>query len=391
MEQAVSLLLFLLLPVAAASGWYFARRGQRRADTRERNDFSAHYFKGLNYLLNEQPDKAIEVFIQMIEVDTETVEMHLALGNLFRRRGEVDRAIRIHQNIIARPTLNSGQRALALFELGQDYMRAGLLDRAEDLFQELLEIGDYEIQALRQLVEIYEQEKDWEKAIDTTRQLEELSGGELRGVVSHYYCELAEHALQDKDQARARDMVGQALHADQNCVRARILEAEMDRASGDCQAAIRSYKAVEGQSPEYISEIIEPLRQCSRQAGQLEELEGYLHHIMERYGGITPMLALAEVIRERHGERAASDFVVEQLRKRPSVRGLYRLIEFHLAHTEGAARENLLILNDLVKKLLDKRPFYKCNVCGFQGKTMHWHCPSCKRWNSVKPVQDVMV
>ena len=157
-------LVVILLPVAALSGWYYGRK-----DARERINspagvpgMSQDYFKGLNYLLNDRPDKAIEVFIKVLEVESETVETHLALGNLFRRRGEVDRAIRIHQNLVARPSLDKEQRALALLELGIDYMRSGLLDRAETLFKELIQTGMYERQVLRHLVDIYQQEQDWD-------------------------------------------------------------------------------------------------------------------------------------------------------------------------------------------------------------------------------------
>ena len=174
--------LWLLLPVAAGTGWWAARNATRRA-TREREGggFRSDYFQGINYLLNEQPDKAIEVFIKLIEVDSDTVETHLALGNLYRRRGDVDRAIRIHQNLVARESLSTSQRTEALLELGQDYMSAGVLDRAEDLFSEIAVDADYRMQALRQLIDIYEREKDWPKAIASARKLEQATGNSSDG------------------------------------------------------------------------------------------------------------------------------------------------------------------------------------------------------------------
>jgi len=204
-------LLWLLLPVAALSGWYL---GQRRADPgrdggRERG-LRSDYFKGINYLLNEQPDKAIEVFIKVLEVDQETVETHLALGNLYRRRGEVDRAIRIHQNLVARNTLSPEQRYEALLELGQDYLSAGLLDRAENLFKELAEASHYRVQALRQLIDIYEQEKDWDQAISCARQLERATGNQLGPVIAHYQCEQAEQLRERKEYKSALKLLGKA-------------------------------------------------------------------------------------------------------------------------------------------------------------------------------------
>lgn len=178
---------WLLLPVAALSGWLIGRRGSDSENNNPTKAFHPEYFKGLNFVLNEQPDKAIEVFIRMLEVDSETVETHLALGNLFRRRGEVDRAIRIHQNLIARPTLNREQRAHALLELGMDYMRSGLLDRAEGLFLELVESDLHLNQAYTELLEIYQQEKDWENAIIIARKLEVISGNSLNPVIAQFF------------------------------------------------------------------------------------------------------------------------------------------------------------------------------------------------------------
>ena len=180
-----------LLPVAALSGWLAARRSQNVGPSVSTGGLRSNYFRGINYLLNEQPDKAIEAFIRVLEVDSETVETHLALGNLYRRRGEVDRAIRIHQNIIARPTLRADQRNEALLELGNDYMRAGLLDRAENLFRELCDTDGYTVPALRQIIDLYQQEKDWDQAIVCARRLAGVSGEPLGRVIAHYYCEQA--------------------------------------------------------------------------------------------------------------------------------------------------------------------------------------------------------
>ncbi|MEO6697265.1 MAG: lipopolysaccharide assembly protein LapB [Gammaproteobacteria bacterium] len=382
-------LLWLLLPVAAVSGWWVAKRDNEYRAHYKTPGLSSHYFKGLNYLLNEQPDKAIEVFLKMLEVDSETAETHLALGNLFRRRGEVDRAIRIHQNLIARPTLSRPLRTLALLELGQDYMRAGLFDRAETLFLELIEMNDHTAPALRHLIDIYQQEKEWDKAIAVTKRWEEVTGKSCSEVIAHYYCELAEQSRQQSDLDQAMRMIERALEFDRNCVRASLLQGDMEVEAGDCKAAIRSFKRVEQQDPDYLPEIIEPLLDCYHKLGQTSEIIDYLKQILVKHSSISLILALAELLRQQAGDDAAANFITEQLRKRPSVRGLDRLIELNLAHSEGAARDNLLILRDLVKKLLEEKPVYKCNHCGFVGKLLHWQCPSCKTWNSMKPIHGV--
>lgn len=379
----------LLLPVAAMSGWWIGVRAKTQVRSQNNSELSSDYFKGLNYLLNEQPDKAIEVFIKMVEVDSETVETHLALGNLFRRRGEVDRAIRIHQNLIARPTLSRQQRTQALLELGQDYMRAGLLDRAETLFQELVDLDDYTEQALRYLMDIYQQEKDWDKAILVVQKLESITGKNKHTVLAHYHCELAEQAKHSRDVEQAKKMIKRALGYDKNCVRASLLLAETEAEAGDYSAAIQTYKSVQHQDADYLPEIMEPMLDCYNKLSSSAEMSIYLKQILQQHNSITLMLTLAELIRKREGDHPSASFITEQLRKRPSVRGLDRLIELNLAHTDGKAHENLLILKDLVTKLLEGKPVYKCNNCGFTGKSIHWQCPGCKNWNTVKPIQGV--
>ncbi len=383
-------LLWLLLPVAAASGWIAALRSTRRhSRAKATPSLRSDYFKGLNYLLNEQPDKAIEVFIKVLEVDSETVETHLALGNLFRRRGEVDRAIRIHQNLIARSSLTDPERGDALLELGQDYMRAGLLDRAEGLFQELVAVPAFGDRALRQLIEIYQQEKDWSKAVEAARQLERAAGKPYGGVIAHYYCEQAEEYVQEGNLEKALEVVKQALDVSSQCVRGSLTEGSLLEKSGDYRGAVRAYKRVEQQDPDYLPEIIEPLHRCFVKLGRPGDMVEYLGYLLERYGGITATLTLAEMKMEEEGEENAIRFLTEEQRRRPSVRGLDRLIEMSLSHVEGAAKEYLLILKDLTDKLLENRPVYKCHHCGFTGKSLHWQCPSCKHWGRIKPIQGV--
>ena len=184
----------LLIPAAAAAGWLAGRRGGEIKGGARVSRLSNTYFRGLNYLLNEQQDKAIEIFLQIAEVDKDTVETQFALGHLFRRRGEVDRAIRLHQNLVARIGLSEEQKTRAVLALGEDYMRAGLLDRAETLFTDLVKMGVHAPQALRQLIAIYQFERDWYKAIDHALEYEKTSGEPMGRVIAHFHCELAEKA-----------------------------------------------------------------------------------------------------------------------------------------------------------------------------------------------------
>ncbi len=380
-----STLLFLLLPVAFLSGWWVGRRNGRQSEV-QGEAFSSGYFKGLNYLLNEQQDKAIDVFVQMLEVDSETVETHLALGNLFRRRGEGDRAIRIHQNLIARPTLSKDQRARALLELGQDYLRAGMLGRAESLFLELMEQGLYQREALERLLDIYQQEKEWSKAIDAAKRIERSHGQRMGALIAHFYCEQAEVWWQKGDIKSALKCLKQALVAHKNAVRASLLKAGIEQQMGRHKQAIKTLSQVEQQDADFIPEAVPLLVQNYDALGQKHKGERYLRQLLEKYGGITPLLAVVDLLQEGQD---ASGLVIQYLRERPSVRGLDKLIELQLKSGRGELHENLLILKELADKLLQERMPYRCHNCGFGSKALCWQCPGCKQWSTIRPLQGV--
>ena len=378
--------LIWLLPVAAIISWFLGRLSVRKNDTSNLRLVHPEYFKGLNYVLNEQPDKAIEVFIKMLEVDSETVETHLALGNLFRRRGEVDRAIRIHQNLIARPTLSRDERSIALLELGIDYMRSGLFDRAENLFKEVVESGLHTMLAYTELLDIYQQEKDWDNAINTARRLEHASGQNFNQIIAHFYCEKAEELRARKENHTVRDNLHKAISIDPECVRASMLEAELIYEEGKYKQAIKAYKRIEKQNPDYLSEVIRPMVVCYRNLGELNELIKYLQEMVTQHGDITSIVVLSELIAEKEGDDAAVRFITTELKKHPTIRGLDHLIQFALAKAQGSTRESLYSIKELTGRLIKNHPLYKCSKCGFDAKLLHWQCPSCKHWSTLKPV-----
>jgi len=380
--------LLVLLPLAAISGWWIGRKRSSEDDGNS-GDFSSKYFQGLNYLLNEQPDKAIEIFIKMIEVDKETVETHFTLGNLFRRRGEVDSAIRIHQNLIARPSLTNKHKEQALYELGLDYMSAGILGRAESVFLELVETDSKKVEALKELLDIYQQEKDWSKGVETLKKYQSATGKNQNATIAQFYCELAEASKQKGDDELLRQYAREALACDKNCVRASLISGKAEMAAGNYKEAMVAYKKIENQDADYLPEVIEPILTCGQKLGIEKDMIVYLKGVLERHDGISTMIALANLIQQLVGDKEAITFVVAQLRKRPSVRGLNRLIELSLFRSEGSAKENLLLLKDLTTELLENRAVYKCNQCGFAGRSMHWLCPGCTSWNSIKPIQGV--
>jgi lipopolysaccharide biosynthesis regulator YciM len=378
-------LLWLLLPLAAASGWYAAHRDQRRRSSPKGGGLSPDYFRGINYLLNEQPDKAIEVFTQMLEVNTETVEIHLALGSLFRRRGEVERAIRIHQNLIARPTLDKAQRSQALCELAQDYHRAGLLDRAENLFLELAEIPAHAEQALRSLMHIYEQEKDWGQAIAAGRRLAMTAGRRLEPVIAQYQCELGERALQAGSWAQARACAMDALAVDAHCVRASILAGHVAAAQGKEREAIAAWQKIERQDAEYLDEVIDEIAAAYRRLNEESQLHAYLLGVAQRQPGMRTLTTLAELIGTRDGQLAAQTFIAERLRQQPSVPGLKRLIDLQVTQDAPATRVNLELIKSILDQLAAQQVGYQCRQCGFRGQALHWQCPACHGWTTMQP------
>lgn len=381
-------LLLLLLPVAAASGWWMAQRSAKKekAACVERDPA---YFRGLNYLLNEQPDKAIDVFVKLLEVDGETVETHLALGNLFRRRGEVDRAIRIHQNLIARPSLGREQRGLALLELGQDYMRAGLFDRAESLFSELVDMGLHRQRALSNLKEIYQQEKDWDRCLQVARQLETVSGQTQATEIAHYHCEQAAEALEAGDSKTAWALTVKALEVDKRCVRATLMQADMERARSDLKAAIKTYKQVVRQNSDFIPEMLPRLIDCYRQLDERDELAEYLRGLYQQQKDARVMLAFADVLQSNAAVDEAERLVAEHLRQHADLIGVERLIALkRRGSDEGTHQETLDILFRVVGRLLQRYPAYQCIQCGFTARRLYWHCPGCKGWGTVRPVPE---
>ncbi len=382
--------LFLLLPVAAFSGWLIGRRGGEKRGGQRVNKLSSTYFKGLNFLLNEQPDKAIEVFLQIAEIDKDTVETHFALGNLFRRRGEVDRAIRVHQNLVERPRLSQEQRTQAVFELGEDFMRAGLLDRAEELFSDLIEVEGVAARALRHLISISQQERDWPKAIEHAQRYEAATGEPMGKVLAQFHCELAEQARAKQDAEAARRHLHAARQADAYSVRAGILEGRMALAQDHQEDALAAFERVARYDVEALPEVLELLLQGYARLDARPRARAFLAEMIERYPGVSPVLVLAKMIGEDEGAEAARDFLIRQLRRRPSVRGQSALIDLSLPATQGSTRDTLEVVRELDLQLVASATAYRCNRCGFGARSHHWQCPSCKNWGTIRPVHDAI-
>jgi lipopolysaccharide biosynthesis regulator YciM len=380
---------FLLLPLAALSGWVIGRRGGQRHSDTQVSRLSTTYFRGLNYLLNEQPDKAIELFLHIAELDKETFETQVALGHLFRRRGEVDRAIRLHQALVQRSGLNDAQRVQALLALGEDYMKSGLLDRAETVFSELVEL-DLSPLALKHLIGIYQAERDWAKAIENARRFEQATGEPMGKLVAHFECELADRHRAAGELDAAREAVARAYGADANSVRAGMLEGRIELDAGNDAAALRSFERVARGDPDYLPEVLPSLLACYETVGDLPGARRFMAEMCEHYRGIAPVLALTRMIEKDEGVAAARAYLAKELKDRPSVRGESALIDLSLAERADPTA-TLVDLKHITDQLLVRNPSYRCTRCGFGARSHHWQCPSCKEWGSVKPLLNYAV
>ena len=372
---------WLLLLLAGVAGWFLAQIFYK---SRSKPKIPGEYLKGLNYLLNEQPDKALEVFIDLVDVDTETVETHLVLGNMFRRRGEVDRAIRIHQNLIARPALEAVDKSTALLELAKDYLKAGLLDRAESLLKDVIEIGMQTDEAYPLLLGLYEQEKEWSLAIETTKKLEKVKGKKMNHVTAHYYCELSEVALEN-DENEAKKLAKKALSYDKNCARASVLLGHIAMHEENYKAAIKFYIAVAEQKPEYLPEVFMSLREAFLRQNDQQGFKQFLHSIKDsNLSGIT-LSNLLEVLNEESVEKKMIlDWLLEK--SELSLLEVNGFLKSKNSEHQSISEIGLSKIQESVEQFIGDRSTHQCKQCGFHGKLLYWQCPSCHSWGTVVPI-----
>jgi len=321
------------------------------------------------------------VLIQMAEMDPDAAETHLVLGTLFRRRGETGRAIRIHQNLIARPNLERSLRAQAMYELGEDYLKAGLLDRAENIFVELTDAGGEVVEPLQELMRIYQQEREWRKAIEVATRLERAGLSGMGVVMGQYYCELAEEAWRNHDTASARRDLHAALQQDDRCVRASTLAGRLEAAEGNLVAAIASWQRVEHQDPELLDEVIGDLVAAYRARGEEQALAEYLAALLRRRRSVPAMLALADLTEAREGRAAALRFLLGGLKQHYCQEAVVRVLT--LLQADGVKGYGD-VTDLLLRHASGIDPAYVCRDCGFVGGELRWQCPSCQHWATLR-------
>ena len=381
-------LLFLLLPVAAAYGWYMGRRSAQQSKQDDASRLSRDYVTGVNFLLSNQQDKAVDLFLDMLKEDTGTVEAHLTLGNLFRSRGEVDRAIRIHQSLMESASLTYDQRLLAVQQLGRDYMAAGLYDRAEGMFKQLVDETDFRLSALQQLLQIYQATSDWQSAIEVAERLVKLGKEKHRGEIANFWCELALQQMAGNDLDKAMALLKKCAAADRNSARVSIMMGRVWMEKGDYAKAVESLERVIEQDKELVGETLEMLQTCYQQLGKTDEWEAFLRRCAEENTGATADLMLAQILEQREGVDAAQNYVTRQLERHPTMRVFHKLIDYHINEAEeGRAKESLGVLRHMVGEQVRSKPRYRCQKCGFTAHTLYWHCPSCRSWSTIKPIR----
>jgi len=380
-----------LLFIAAALGYVFARFGDDADEAKpaDPDKLNSDYIKGLNFLLNEQPDQALEVFIRMVEVDEDTLETHFALGGLFRRRGEVERAIRIHQNLIARPNLTGEQREQAFFALGVDYLGAGLYDRAEKLFLQLGESDTHKEAALLKLIRICELTNDWEKAISFYETLEETGSlPESPDHIAHYHCQLAEMAMMSGEMDEARTHLDVADGRALETIRTRLTQANYSQAVGEHEKAIGLYERVISLEPRLASEVIPGLARSCREINKPDELTRILEELKSNHGQARDAIALATIRDQAIENPVALGCLKEFVVTHPVLSTLADTE--HLNDADEAVQvATLNRVRAALAKIAMQSARYRCHECGYATMELLWQCPSCREWETVVPAQQL--
>lgn len=390
-------LLFLLLPIAVAYGWYMGHRSAKKDQEDISNKLSRDYVTGVNLLLSNQQEKAVDLFLDILQKQEQEnkierssqFEAELTLGNLFRSRGEVDRALRIHQALDRSPDYSFEQKLLAKQQLAKDFMSVGFFDRAEHLYIMLVDEPEFAENALQQLAVIYQKTKEWKKAINVAEKLARISTKQDATALAHYYCEYAQNFSLD-NRANVSTLLHQALKVDPKCIRASLLLAEDNMLKLDYQSAVENLQEILVQNPAYIGEALPALKYCYQELNQIENYELFLIRASQMCKNSLVDLALADLIAEKDGTAAAQAKLYQQLNKNPTTVVFHRFIEYQVESAEeGRAKESLILLHKMVGERIKQGFDYRCTNCGYQTHKLIWCCPSCRQWESIKPTRDI--
>lgn len=373
----------LFIPIFFILGWVTARVDIKQLLSESRS-LPRGYFNGLNFLLNDQHDKAIDAFIEVLKLDPETIELHFALGNLFRRRGETERAIRVHQNLLIRPDLPQEQQGKANYELGQDYLKAGLLDRAEETFGLLLN-SIYSAEARRALLDIYQREKEWKRAIGAAFALQESGAGTRQKEIAQFYCELAQDEILNARMEAAVELLEKAHATDRNNVRATILRGDIYLNENQPENALQTWRRVEQQSTSHVSLVAQRIMDVYKGLQRSQEGINLLKNYLEQAPSIDLLEVVYQASLEVEGREAATQIVLDEFRRTPMLSGLEKLLDARMLQVSPDRLQELAMVKNLVHSYVKKLARYQCAHCGFKVRQFYWQCPGCNRWETYSP------
>jgi len=372
----------ILFPLCFGLGWLAARVDIRHILS-DSKLLPRQYFEGLNHLLNERTDKAVEVFVDLARNHNETIELQFALGHLFRKKGEIERAVRMHQKLLDRPELKPFEKQTAQFELALDFMKAGLFDRAEELFGKL-DDTEFARSARRHLLDIYQQEKEWHKAIETAQQLRDTSHT-YQHEIAEFYCELATGAMTRSQPQEARQFLQQALAEHRKCVRANLLLGDLAAAEGNFPAAVEAWLRIESQDHRFLPFAARKLLDAYDKQGKPEEGTALLKGFLATYPELDMLDVVVERLAATESEQSAYDWLREELRRNPNMAGLLKLLEAQAKAAPPERQAELDTMLRLTQEATRGLSMYHCASCGFKARQYFWRCPACNDWESFLP------
>jgi len=381
-------LLFLLLPVAMAYGWFMGRNSIKQKDQTIKQDLSIKYSTGLNYLLSNQQDKAIDSLLDALKVEDDSVEAHFAMANLFRKRGELDRALKVHEHLVRLNHLPTKDKQQAVFELGKDFLSAGLYDRAETMFSKLLKSSDYGIKALTYLLQIYQSTKDWQQCISHKKQIIKLNDKRLLHTLANFYCELATMAFEQDEFITVIELLELALQLDPNSCRANWLMAKIYQNHQQCELAAKCYQDIYHQDKEFFPDVIEKMHGCYKNMDALDDFYKFIKKVYDETASTGALISYLTYVEEKHSKKKAIEFILSALKRRPTIRGFQHFVNMQINQAQEDINDDSLdLIKELIGEYLKVKHRYGCRSCGFNSQIHYWSCPSCHEWEQLKPIR----
>ncbi len=381
-------LLFLLLPVAMAYGWFMGRNSVKQNQQTAKQDLSIKYSTGLNYLLSNQEDKAIDSLLDALKVEDDSVEAHFAMANLFRKRGELDRALKVHEHLVRLGHLPTKDKQQAVYELGKDFLSAGLYDRAEKMFSKLLKSKTYGLKSLTFLLQIYQSTKDWQQGLTHKKLALKLADKRILHTLANFYCELATSAFEQDKYREVIELLEEALILDPNSCRANWLMAKIYENHQQCHQAAQCYQDIYHQDKEFFPDVIEPMFACYQKLDAEDEFYKFIKKVYDETASSSALICYLTYVSQQHGDGKAKEFILTALKRRPTIRGFQHFIKMQMKQSDDVVNNTSLdLIKELISEYINIKHRYSCRSCGFNSSTHYWSCPSCHEWEQLKPVR----